>query len=128
MKKPIYLPVLILMLICFSCSKDEEGEKINTNLTGSWIGTYTGNDRGVWTVNVSSTGKVTGTATSSFTSDSAAINGKVSDNGALSATLGNSEDRSFVGQLGGDNVATGTWIDERRDQNGTWTGSKQWLF
>ncbi|MCW5515330.1 hypothetical protein [Muriicola sp. Z0-33] len=125
MKKLFFLPALVLMLISIACTKDEEGEKINSNLTGSWIGTYTGDDRGVWTVNVSSTGKVTGTATSSYTSDSADIKGEVSDNGALSATLGNSEDRSFVGQLREDNEATGTWIDERRDQDGTWTGSKQ---
>lgn len=124
MKKLIFLPVLLVILFNTSCSNDEEGEEINANLVGSWSGTYSGDDRGIWTVNVSSSGNVTGTATSSFTQDSADINGRVSDNGALSATAGSSEERTFVGQLGDDNEAGGTWVDERRDQNGTWTGRK----
>lgn len=124
MKKLFFLPLLVITLIITSCSEDEQGEEINTELIGNWAGTYTGDDRGVWTVNVSSTGNVTGTATSSFTQDSANITGRVSDNGTLSATIGSSEEREFVGQLGENNEASGTWVDSRRDQNGTWTGRK----
>lgn len=123
MKKLIFLPALILLFIGTSCSEDG-GEEIDSSFVGSWSGTYSGDDRGIWTVNVSASGNVTGTATSSFTQDSADINGRVTDNGALSATVGSSEDRTFVGQLGDDNEAGGTWVDDRRDQNGTWTGRK----
>ncbi|WP_350285744.1 hypothetical protein [uncultured Croceitalea sp.] len=124
MKKLLFLPLLITMLVGTSCSEDEEGEAISVDLVGNWSGTYSGGDRGVWTVNVSKTGNVTGTATSTFASQSAAITGKVTDSGVLSATLGNSEDREFIGQLNENNEAMGTWVDTRRDQNGTWVGSK----
>ncbi len=124
MKKLMYLPALIVVLISISCSNDDGGEEIDASLVGSWSGTYSGDDRGIWTVNVSDTGTVTGTATSSFTSDSAAIRGSVTESGSLSATLGNSEDREFVGQLDQNNEAGGTWVDTRRDQNGTWVGRK----
>ena len=124
MKKLIFLPVLMLFFLNTSCTKDEDGEEIDASFVGNWSGTYSGDDRGIWTVNVSSTGKVTGTATSSFTSDAADINGSVTDNGVLSATAGSSEDRTFVGQLSDNEQASGTWVDNRRDQNGTWIGVK----
>ncbi|KPM33376.1 Hypothetical protein I595_279 [Croceitalea dokdonensis DOKDO 023] len=124
MKKIIYLPVLLLLFLNTSCSEDDEAEEIRPSLTGSWSGTYSGDDRGNWTVNVSSTGNVSGTATSSFTQDSADITGKVSDTGNLSATIGITDDHEFFGQLGENNEASGTWIDTQRDQNGTWTGTK----
>ena len=124
MKKLCYLPLLMLTLMFTSCSEDDQGEEISADLVGSWSGTYSGDDRGVWTVNVSSTGRVSGTATSTFAQESADINGRVSDNGQLSATIGSSEDREFVGQLRDDNGAAGTWVDNRRDQDGTWVGVK----
>lgn len=124
MRKLIFWSALILTLVNTSCSDDEESEEINANLIGSWSGTYSGDDRGVWTVNVSASGNVTGTATSSFTSDSADIMGRVNESGSLSATLGNSEDREFVGQLDENNEAVGTWVDARRGLNGTWEGQK----
>ena len=123
-QKLIFLLIFLLVFVGSSCSNDEEGETINANLVGSWSGTYTGDDRGVWTVNVSASGNVSGTATSTFASESAAITGSVSGSGVLSATLGNSENREFVGQLGEDNAANGTWVDTQRDQNGTWVGQK----
>ena len=124
LQKLIVLPIFLVLFIGSSCSNDEDAETINANLVGSWSGTYSGDDRGVWTVNVSASGNVSGTATSTFTTDSAAISGSVSSNGTLSATLGNSENREFVGQLGEDNAANGTWVDTQRDQNGTWVGQK----
>ena len=113
-----------MILIVSSCSNDEEADTIDSKLVGSWSGTYSGDDRGVWTVNVNASGQVTGTATSTFTTDSAAISGSVSSNGTLSATLGNSENREFVGLLEEDNTASGTWVDTQRDQSGTWAGQK----
>ncbi|WP_423998080.1 hypothetical protein [Maribacter sp. IgM3_T14_3] len=108
MKKLIFLPVLMLFFFNTSCTKDEDGEEIDASFVGNWSGTYSGDDRGIWTVNVSATGKVTGTATSSFTSDSADINGHITENGALSATIGSSEARTFVGQLIDNEQASGT--------------------
>jgi len=123
-QKLVVLPIFLMILIGSSCSNDEEADTIDSNLVGSWSGTYSGDDRGVWTVNVNASGQVTGTATSTFTTDSAAISGSVSSNGTLSATLGNSENREFVGQLEEDNTASGTWVDTQRDQTGTWVGQK----
>ncbi|MBC2845087.1 hypothetical protein [Winogradskyella flava] len=110
--------------INISCSKDEDGEEISAHLVGNWSGTYDGDDEGVWSVTVSRSGNVTGTATSLFSSDSADITGTVSDSGTLSATIGNSENREFIGQLEEDNEAMGTWVDTVRDYDGTWVGSK----
>ena len=124
MKKLIFLPVFLVVILCASCSNDEGGGDIDSSIVGRWSGTYSGDDRGIWTVTVSSSGSVSGTATSSFTQDSAPINGRVTNNGQLSATLGNSEDREFVGQLEENNEAMGTWIDTRRGQDGTWFGTK----
>lgn len=123
-QKLFFIPVLMLAVIASSCSNDEEAQTINASLVGSWSGTYSGDDRGTWTVNVSTSGNVTGTATSTLASESAAITGSVSSSGVLSATLGNSENREFIGQLGEDNSASGTWVDTERDQNGTWEGQK----
>ena len=123
-QKLVVLPIFFMILIVSSCSNDEEADTIDSKLVGSWSGTYSGDDRGVWTVNVNASGQVTGTATSTFTTDSAAISGSVSSNGTLSATLGNSENREFVGLLEEDNTASGTWVDTQRDQSGTWAGQK----
>jgi len=123
MKKLLILP-LFMSSLASSCSTDEQSEEFDSYLVGNWSGTYSGDDRGIWTVTVSDTGRVTGTATSAFTSDSQNINGQVSSSGSLSATLGNTEDREFVGQLGQNNQASGTWVDNGRDQNGSWTGQK----
>lgn len=123
MKKLMYLPILMGMLLNLSCESEEV--EVSSNLSGTWNGSYSGDDRGVWVVTVDSNGNVNGTATSSFTNDSSPINGKVSDNGALSATLGNTTDREFVGQLKENNEAIGTWIDSGRDFEGTWEGTKQ---
>lgn len=124
MKKLMYVTICMLLLAVTACSEDDGGQEINPDLVGSWSGTYTGDDRGVWTVNVSSSGNVTGTATSTFTQDSAPIRGSVNDSGLLSATAGSSEEREFVGQLNENNQAAGTWVDNRRDQDGTWQGAK----
>ena len=124
MKKLVYLPVLIVLSVLISCSGEESGEEIDASLVGTWSGTYSGDDRGVWNVTVSSTGRVSGTAVSGFTSDSQEINGRVNSSGSLSATLGNTEDREFVGQLSGSNEASGTWVDTGRDFSGSWVGQK----
>ncbi|NJB70013.1 hypothetical protein GGR42_000475 [Saonia flava] len=125
MKKLLFLPILIFTIAITSCSKDEQDVNIDSNLTGTWNGAYSGDDRGIWTVNVDANGNVSGTATSAYTQDSQNISGKVTDNGTLSATLGNTDDREFVGQLKENNEATGTWIDAGRNMEGTWEGSKQ---
>ena len=124
MKKLFFLSLLAMTLVTISCSKDDEAKAINPSLVGNWSGTYDGDDQGVWTVTVSSTGNVNGTASSAFTADSENITGQVSDSGTLSATIGNVEDREFIGQLGENNEAMGTWIDAGRDYDGTWVGSK----
>ncbi|NAS13165.1 hypothetical protein [Poritiphilus flavus] len=122
MKKLIFFPILILAILNTSCSEDE----IDSSLAGNWSGTYTGDDRGAWTVNVNSSGVVTGVATSSRNSETYAINGTVAENGMLSATLGTTtEGGEFVGQLREDNEAIGTWSNAGANASGSWNGERQ---
>ena len=67
---------------------------------------------------------VGGSGGSGGSSDSQEINGRVNSSGSLSATLGNTEDREFIGQLSGSNEASGTWVDTGRDFSGSWVGQK----
>ena len=126
MKKIIFLFVLTGIIVNTSCSTDDGENSIDSRLTGTWSGTYSGDDRGIWTVFVDSDGEVNGVATSSRNSDTFDIEGIVSDNGTLSATLGTTEDDGeFVGQLDSDDDAIGTWSNGQEEANGTWEGEKQ---
>lgn len=64
-------------------------------------------------------GSVNAAATSTFTSDSSHITGKVTANGTLAATLGNTEDREFEVQSKENQEPIATWIDQSRDREGT---------
>jgi hypothetical protein len=125
MKKMIFLPILILTILVTSCSSDNDNSN-SSSFEGTWSEQFTGNDdNGSWTVNINSDGVVSGIAISNVFSDSYDINGNVTENGSLNATLGTtSVGGSFVGELSGNNAA-GTWINTNLDFNGNWSGSKQ---
>ena len=125
MKKLILLPIQFLTILTTSCSSESENSN-NSSFEGNWSGQFTGiNDNGTWTVNINSNGVVSGTAISNVFSDTYNINGNVSENGTLTATLGTtSVGGSFIGELIGNN-ASGTWTNTSLGYNGNWTGSKQ---
>ena len=123
MKKLILLPILILTILITSCSGDDDNSS-SSNFEGNWSGQYTGDDdNGNWTGNINSDGIVNGTATSTVFNESYDINGTISENGNLTATLGTtSVGGEFIGNSG-----NGTWTNTSSalDYNGNWTGNKQ---
>lgn len=125
MKKLFFLPILIFTILITSCSSDNNNSS-SSSFEGNWRGQYTGNDdNGNWTVNINSNGVVTGTATSNVFLESYDINGNVTDDGTLTATIGTSSvGGSFVGVLSGNNAA-GTWTNTDLGYDGNWIGSKQ---
>lgn len=124
MKKQILLIALIIGLTTLSCSKNDDDQ--GSEFQGIWTGTYTGTqDNGTWTANIDSNGKVTGTASSTVHSITLQLNGKISSNGTLTATIGSaSNGTEFNGKMTGTS-GSGAWENTNQGINGSWSGSKQ---
>ena len=107
----------ILILFCFSllfaaCKKENETPISTSPFAGSWYGTFTGNDSGIWSGNISSSGILSGSIYSNSIGLITGI-GTVTNNGNFSATFGTtSSGATFSGTLIG-NSGLGSW------QNGT---------
>lgn len=122
---------LLLAVIVVGCSSDSSSSK-NTNIpqsyVGNWTGNYTGDsDHGTFDIDVSSTGDVTGTTTSTVYSHTYTITGKVQSNGSIASTFGTaSSGGTFNGILQTNSNASGTWTNNIPDPdiNGTWSGEK----
>ncbi|OAQ42114.1 hypothetical protein A5893_03085 [Pedobacter psychrophilus] len=126
MKKILSITLLAcLVLTLFSCSKKDDTTSTSV-YQGNWIGTYSGNnDRGVFSIVVSSTGSISGNTTSTPYSQSFDVKGSVSNSGQFTATAGSSSSGStFTGQMSS-TTATGTWSNTSLGFSGTWTGSKK---
>ena len=101
--------------------------KDSSPFEGTWSGTFSGNDSGTWLVLIDSDGKVSGTAHSNSSNDYA-VEGIVTSNGELSATLGTtSSGGQFSGVLDDNGMGSGTWSTPIWfiTYDGTWIGSKQ---
>jgi hypothetical protein len=124
--------ILVLSVICFSlgCKKSSSSTSTSSSAySGSWKGAYTGtDDHGSFVISISTTGSVTGTATSDvFMSETFQLNGTVTNTGQLTATAGTSTSGAvFKGTLTGNN-GTGTWSNNMVTPayTGNWTGNKQ---
>ncbi len=119
------LITIIALLFCVSCTKND---KITSPFAGNWSGTYTGvNDNGAWTVNVSTDGKATGTATSSAISQAFMLSGVVDENGQFYATFGTDTSGVSFSGIMINTSASGTWSNNTSGTNNTgdFTGSKQ---
>jgi hypothetical protein len=117
--KKILLIVLLIPLLFTTCKKEED----NT-FSGSWTGTYSGDDYGIWAATISSTGNINGSATNSL-GDNQTLSGSVTTNGSFSATVGTGTlGSNFVGQFSG-NSGSGTWSNSSVGFTGTWEGDKQ---
>ena len=125
MRKLIFTTLTIIFsLIMLSCSNNDDDN--NTfPFQGHWSGTYSGQqDHGTFSINVSSTGIVTGTTMSVVFQENFDINGNVSQSGQFSAIAGNATSgATFTGQMSG-NSSNGTWINNSAGMNGTWSGNK----
>ena len=117
---------LFVALLSFSCSNDNSSNTIN-QYQGTWSGIYTGaEDNGTWTAVVNSSGIATGTTTSTTFSSTYELNGAVNMEGVFAATVGSSTSgASFNGIMLANGTASGTWLNNSAQMNGTWTGSKQ---
>ena len=126
MRKILY--TLLAAFILFSaCKKDNNNTttSINSQFSGNWEGTFTGDDSGYWTAIISSTGNIDGSSFSYQTGDLQNLNGSVTNSGSFSATAGTGTlGTNFVGQFSG-NSGSGTWINSSVSYTGTWEGSKE---
>ena len=127
MRKLIFTTLTIIFsVIILSCSNnDDDNNNQSFPFEGKWSGSYSGTkDHGTFKINVSSTGKVTGTTTSAVFNEDFDVNGNVSESGNFSAIAGSaSSGATFTGQMSGNN-GNGTWINTSANMSGTWTGGK----
>ena len=126
MRKLIFATLTIIFsVIILSCSSNDDNNNQTFPFQGKWSGSYSGTkDHGTFKIDVSSTGKVTGTTTSAVFNENFDVNGNVSESGNFSAIAGSaSSGATFTGQMSG-NSANGTWVNNSAAMNGNWTGSK----
>lgn len=130
--KKHFLTICLFSALTFgfvSCnSKDDDTTqeiKID-NYVGNWSGTFSGEETGTWTMKVQETGKITGEVIyNSNNIMDLEIRGRVSENGTVNTTThyGNMNIGTFNGTMKG-NSASGIWVDNDDDTEGTWKGSK----
>lgn len=124
------LVVTLIAVFMLSCSNDNDSSTpqltaIPTQIVGNWSGTFSGDDNGSWSVNVSSTGVVSGSGVSTTFQDNYTFDGTVNSNGQLTATVGNADTgATFVGTLNVNGTCSGTWENQDLEMSGTWQGSK----
>lgn len=122
MKKLFLLLLTTFLLI--GCTSDDE---TIYDYIGTWSGTYTGSDKGVWNFVVANDGKVTGTMHSEVNNENYNISGRLDDSGQLTAELGMPTDGQFTGNLNRDDKkANGNWTNAvpTPTRSGAWTGEK----
>jgi len=123
--KKILLIVLLIPLLFTTCKKEEDNtSSTSSQFSGSWTGTYSGDDSGVWAATISSTGDVNGNSTNA-NGDNQTLSGSVTNSGSFSATVGTGTlGSNFVGQFSG-NSGSGTWSNSSVGFTGTWEGDKK---
>lgn len=92
MKNVVKIAWLLVMIVTLSCSSDDSsdsGEPIE--FAGSWSGTFSGGDSGVWSAIINEDGTVTGDAFSSAAQESLPLNGTIATDGEFRATAGTAE-------------------------------------
>ena len=122
--KKLLLILLCLPLLFNSCEEEQSVAPPASQFAGNWLGSFDGADTGVITVSISISGGVSGT-TNTGTPDEDIVSGTVTNNGALSATVGAvSTGAEFEGQLSSTS-GTGTWSNYGGLFFGTWSITKQ---
>jgi len=119
--------LVVASLFCFSCSSSDDGDTKSTttsDVEGMWVGTFSGLDRGTWSMVVDANGKITGTANSNRFG-SLDLVGAIVGNGSLTATAGGaSSGATFEGTFK-DGKGEGKWVNVSQSLNGSWTGAKK---
>nr|WP_321230181.1 hypothetical protein [uncultured Psychroserpens sp.] len=127
MKKTAFLLVLIIFTFsfqsCENCDDDNSTIEPQSEFSGEWNGTYSGDLNGTWVATISNSGIVSGTVTTS-SGESGSLSGSVTVEGLFTVTAGSTAGGSdFIGNLD-NNIASGTWQDRTSDLNGTWEGQR----
>jgi len=119
MKKGYLILLVFVSVISFSsCSSDDDNPSLNV-FNGDWNGTFSGDNSGTWSVNISSQGVIDGFA------DGLKVTGTVSSQGDFDATVGDvSGGSKFTGRLQG-NQGSGVWSNVSTNESGTWEGMMQ---
>jgi hypothetical protein len=97
------------------------------SFAGNYSGTYIGAEVGTFSVNVSSAGVITGTATSTtFPGLVSGVSGQVSGNGGvtLNATSGTAGSARFTGSITSAGILSGTWAYVGATGSGTFSGQR----
>lgn len=120
--KKLFL-LLLTSFLLIGCTSDDE---TIYDYIGTWSGTYSGNDKGVWNFVVASDGKVTGTMHSDDNNENYNISGRLDASGQLTTELGLPADGQFNGKLTVDEKGSGNWNNNLPNpvRSGAWTGEK----
>jgi hypothetical protein len=93
-----------------------------TAFAGTWEGTYTGDDNGIFSVNISNSGQISGNGYSTNWGESFTLTGTVNSDGSFNA--GNTSlGATFTGTIIGNNL-TGNWQNSTTGESGTFVGQK----
>lgn len=93
-----------------------------TAFVGTWEGTFTGDDNGIFSVNINNSGNINGNGYSTNWEESFTLNGFVNSDGSFNA--GNtSTGATFTGTIIGNNL-TGNWENPAVAESGTFVGQK----
>ncbi len=100
---------------------------IGALLSGNYSGTYSGDNAGTWSGTITSSGVISGTATSSL-GETVAFAGTVSRDGSgatqFQTSGGASDGTSFIGTFDLNGTVSGSW-NWFNQETGTWSGSSK---
>lgn len=96
------------------------------SFAGNYTGTYSGAETGTFAVTISSSGQVSGTATSTtYAGFVSGVSGSVGGNGIVSLTAtGTAGTATFSGAISSTNALTGTWQYSGATGGGTFAGQR----
>lgn len=118
-----YTEESVTYVMVFKRSLSDDGSGDVSDFAGQWDGTYTGDDSGIFSVTISSSGAISGNGYSTNWEESFTLSGSVNSNGSFNA--GNtSTGATFTGTIIGNNL-TGNWNNPAVDESGTFVGQKQ---
>lgn len=111
-------------------SQSDAESHLRTNLIkefqGTWTGSYSGSSAGPCQANISSTGRLTGTCSSSENGNTFSISGQLSSSGQSSVAGSAGTGSIFEGVFTRDGQVSGTWVNANYSNfGGTWTMTKQ---
>lgn len=110
-------------ILVFKRSLSSGGTGDVSVFSGQWDGTFSGDDSGIFSVTINSSGQISGNGHSTNWGESFTLSGTVNSNGSFNA--GNtSTGATFTGTIMGNNL-TGNWNNPATSESGTFVGQKQ---